>query len=216
MYLNYSVTKGRLVRVAATIKINSKLSPRGTGVARFRCVFKLNFWRCTTRCLFAADVNRVRGKTTRCTRVIERYASLRFGNRLIDGERYDKLKKNARRQYVRIILRNLFINNHILSHAIQEFLLLFTVSFMAFSLSCSVNNTHHPAEEDPPTTRNRFPRNGFDIYSPRILRLGKETLYINKRRMVNKGVHRISVLRLTHVYACPSSSYFVHNTTTTR
>lgn len=61
--------------------------------------------------------------------VIERCASLRFGNRLINDIQYSKLKqKNARRQYIRVILRNLFINNNIVSHTIQEFLLSSTVS----------------------------------------------------------------------------------------
>ena len=78
--------------------------------------------------------------------------------------------------------RNLFINNHILSHAIQEFLLLSTVSVW-HSPHC-VNNTRHPTEEDPPTMRNRLPRNGIDIYLPHILFIvGKKLLLSTKREL---------------------------------
>lgn len=107
-------------------------------------------------------------------------------------------KKNARRQYVRVILRNLFINNHILSHAIQEFLL--SIVSVWHSPHC-VNNTRHPAEEDPPTTRNRLPRNGIDIYLPHILFIVRKNYQQKENTNVNKGVHRISILCLTRVYA---------------
>lgn len=135
--------------------------------AHLRHVLKLNiFW----RCLLKADVflsteitfsERRSAKVLASTSVRVPCTSFPFEDRSTDDIQCGELKM-LKRQYIWIILRNLFINNHILSrytriHIIYRFR-------MAFLSSYSENNMRHPAGENPPITRNRLPRNRFGIY----------------------------------------------------
>lgn len=57
---------------------------------------------------------------------------------------------------------------------------------MAFLSLYLENNMRYLAGENPPITRNRLPRNGFDIYICRTLeRLEKENLSSIKKELYN-------------------------------
>lgn len=111
---------------------------------------------------------------------------LASGINMIDDVHSTANYKNAQRQYIQVILRNLFINNHIVSHAIQKLLLLLSTVSVWHSLQCAPKTTRiSPAGKNLPTTRNRFDRNGFDIYTPHSSSREKNS-YINKKELCNR------------------------------